>query len=138
MRIEVNNIEELNKVSSFIGNKFNPNTCIILDGPMGAGKTTFTKNLLKNYGTTALITSPTFTIMNQYFLNEIKINHIDAYRLTFEEDSQMYLEEMINSFNIVEWSQNLDINYEMYFEVIKIKIEIVDEEKRIFYIEGVN
>ncbi|ALD66075.1 tRNA (adenosine(37)-N6)-threonylcarbamoyltransferase complex ATPase subunit type 1 TsaE [Spiroplasma cantharicola] len=135
MRLEINNLEELNKVIAVILPRIKQNCCLILDGEMGAGKTTFSKYLLQEMGLKELVTSPTFTIMNQYQIKELKINHIDAYRLSLQEDGEMYLEEMINSFNIIEWSQNLAIDYFNYFNVIKISIEIINENKRIFIIE---
>ncbi|AUB31221.1 tRNA (adenosine(37)-N6)-threonylcarbamoyltransferase complex ATPase subunit type 1 TsaE [Spiroplasma floricola] len=138
MRFEINNLDELNKVVKYILDKLKENVCLILDGQMGAGKTTFTKKVLKEMGLNEIVTSPTFTIMNQYQIKELKINHIDAYRLTLQEDSQMYLEEMMNSLNIVEWSENLAINYSSYFKVIKIEIDVIDENKRIFTVEEEN
>ncbi|AUM62408.1 tRNA (adenosine(37)-N6)-threonylcarbamoyltransferase complex ATPase subunit type 1 TsaE [Spiroplasma monobiae] len=138
MRFEISNIEELDIISEHLINYLKGNVCLILDGQMGAGKTTFTKNLLKKVGVKEIVTSPTFNIMNQYKLHDLNINHIDAYRLTNEEDEQMYLEQMIDSFNIVEWSKNLAIKYENYFKVIKLKIEVIDENIRVFNLEGVN
>ncbi|QHX36407.1 tRNA (adenosine(37)-N6)-threonylcarbamoyltransferase complex ATPase subunit type 1 TsaE [Spiroplasma sp. BIUS-1] len=138
MRFEINNLQELNKVAIYLKDKLTKNVCILLIGQMGAGKTTFTKELLKEFGVKEIVTSPTFTIMNQYGFENFKINHIDAYRLTLQEDPQMYLEEMIDSINIVEWSQNLDINYESYFKVIKVTIDVIDETKRVFEVEEIN
>ncbi|WP_338985351.1 tRNA (adenosine(37)-N6)-threonylcarbamoyltransferase complex ATPase subunit type 1 TsaE [Spiroplasma endosymbiont of Diplazon laetatorius] len=134
MRFEIKNLQELSQVSEYLKSKVSKNVCFILDGQMGAGKTTFSKNLLNKIGLEDNVTSPTFTIMNQYKLKDLNINHIDAYRLTLEEDEQMYLEQMIDAFNIVEWSQNLSINYLNYFKVIKVNIEIIDENTRVFNI----
>ncbi|WP_339034445.1 tRNA (adenosine(37)-N6)-threonylcarbamoyltransferase complex ATPase subunit type 1 TsaE [Spiroplasma endosymbiont of Cantharis rufa] len=138
MRLEICNLDELTTVINLILPKIKENSCLILEGEMGSGKTTFSKYLLKAMGLKELVTSPTFTIMHQYQIDKLKINHIDAYRLTPKEDCEMYLEEMFNSFNIVEWSQNLAIDYFRYFNVIKISIEIISETKRIFSIEENN
>ncbi|WP_339021200.1 tRNA (adenosine(37)-N6)-threonylcarbamoyltransferase complex ATPase subunit type 1 TsaE [Spiroplasma endosymbiont of Atherix ibis] len=138
MRFEINNLDELNKVVIYLLDKLAVNVCLIIDGQMGAGKTTLTKKILKKMEINEIVTSPTFTIMNQYQINDLKINHIDAYRLTLQENSQMYLEEMFDSLNIVEWSQNLAINYNSYFKVIKIVINVIDENKRVFIIEEEN
>ncbi|AGR40872.1 tRNA (adenosine(37)-N6)-threonylcarbamoyltransferase complex ATPase subunit type 1 TsaE [Spiroplasma taiwanense] len=132
---KVKNINELVEVAQKLALFFKKNTCLLLDGEMGAGKTTFTKIFLKELGVKEVVTSPTFVIMNQYFSNEIKINHIDAYRLNQNEEFEMYLDEMIDSFNVIEWSQNLNINLKSYFEIITVKIKIFSDECREFLIE---
>ncbi|ASP28652.1 tRNA (adenosine(37)-N6)-threonylcarbamoyltransferase complex ATPase subunit type 1 TsaE [Spiroplasma corruscae] len=129
--------DELNQVVEEISKYFKINTTILLYGGLGAGKTTFTKKLLESLGVKELVTSPTFTLMNQYQVNEVKINHIDAYRLSNTSDYDMFLEEMLDSFNVIEWPENFKINYSDYFNLIKIKIEYIDEETRKFkIIEG--
>ncbi|WP_075048928.1 tRNA (adenosine(37)-N6)-threonylcarbamoyltransferase complex ATPase subunit type 1 TsaE [Spiroplasma turonicum] len=114
---------------------FKENIVFLLCGEMGSGKTTFVKNFLYELGVKELVTSPTFTIMNQYELNGFKINHLDAYRLTTNDDAEPFLEEMINSFNLVEWPENLNIDFKEYFKVIKINILIIDNDSRMYIIE---
>lgn len=63
-----------------IGNKLDANTCILLSGELGSGKTTFTQGLAKGLGITRTVSSPTFTIMKAY-QGRLPLYHIDAYRL---------------------------------------------------------
>ncbi|AHI52543.1 tRNA (adenosine(37)-N6)-threonylcarbamoyltransferase complex ATPase subunit type 1 TsaE [Spiroplasma culicicola] len=134
----ISSINELDKIVDLVVNECKANVCLLLDGDLGAGKTTFSKVLLKRLGVQENVSSPTFVIMNQYQgENNLNINHMDAYRLTYEEEVDMYLDYFFEAFNIVEWSQNIDIDYEKYFKVIKIKITIIDENSRNFEIKGV-
>ncbi|WP_027062926.1 tRNA (adenosine(37)-N6)-threonylcarbamoyltransferase complex ATPase subunit type 1 TsaE [Mesoplasma seiffertii] len=103
---------------------------LLLSGGLGAGKTTFSKFLLAELGVTERVTSPTFVIMNQYQgNNNLKINHVDAYRLTNDAELEMYLEEFEDALNIIEWYENLslDLNAVKY---LKIDIQMIDENSR--------
>jgi tRNA threonylcarbamoyladenosine biosynthesis protein TsaE len=59
-------------------------SCIVLDGDLGAGKTQLTKGIASGLGSRALVTSPTFTIINEYLDGRLPLYHLDLYRL---EDS---------------------------------------------------
>ncbi|MDQ0567495.1 tRNA (adenosine(37)-N6)-threonylcarbamoyltransferase complex ATPase subunit type 1 TsaE [Mycoplasma yeatsii] len=106
---------------------------ILLNGDLGAGKTTFTKSLLKELGVSENVSSPTFVIMNQYKTDKFNINHVDAYRLSNDSEIDMYLDEFDNSINVVEWYENLNLDFNK-LNKITINIKIIDENKRIFII----
>ncbi len=76
-------------------------TVVYLQGDLGSGKTTFTKNLCKHLGLNIDITSPTFTILKSYDFpveNFKKLIHIDAYRLVSYKDLQkIKIEEYLNN-----------------------------------------
>ncbi|AKX34545.1 tRNA threonylcarbamoyladenosine biosynthesis protein TsaE [Spiroplasma litorale] len=129
------NIQELSKVVEYLKVFSKKNTIFLLYGSLGAGKTTFTKKLLNNLGVNEIVNSPTFTIMNQYKTNDLLINHIDAYRLKNSNEYEMFLEQMIDAFSVVEWPENLKINYSSYFKIIKIFISFEENDKRLFVIE---
>lgn len=81
---------------------------LLLDGDLGAGKTTFTKGLAKALGIKAEITSPTFTIMNQYEGGRLKLNHLDMYRIDDEaEVAELGLDEAFSddSVTVIEWNK---------------------------------
>ncbi|MBR6505194.1 MAG: tRNA (adenosine(37)-N6)-threonylcarbamoyltransferase complex ATPase subunit type 1 TsaE [Clostridia bacterium] len=61
--------------------KLNKGDIIILTGDLGAGKTKFTEGFLSYYGLEKEISSPTFTIVNEYFKKDTNIYHFDVYRL---------------------------------------------------------
>lgn len=111
---------------------------ILLNGDLGAGKTTFTKFVLKYLGVKEVITSPTFTLMREYKTKKFDIYHFDMYRLNGgEEATNLGFEEYLysnDSGNIVfvEWSENIkDI---LKGKFIEINISLIDDNKRKFEI----
>ncbi len=111
---------------------------ILLNGDLGAGKTTFTKFVLKYLGVKDVITSPTFTLMREYKTKKFDIYHFDMYRLNGgEEATNLGFEEYLysnDSRNIVfvEWSENIkDI---LKGKFIEINISLIDDNKRKFEI----
>lgn len=81
---------------------------ITIDGPMGAGKTTFVKALCKQLGIKETISSPTFSLINMYQEKETTVYHFDCYRLnTTEEALDFGAEEYLNSthYCFVEWPE---------------------------------
>lgn len=87
----------------------NPTDTIVLTGNLGAGKTKFTEGILSYYGLEEEISSPTFTIVNEYKNKNIKIYHFDVYRLNDIEDfynigGEEYLEKGLC---IIEWGKIL-------------------------------
>jgi tRNA threonylcarbamoyladenosine biosynthesis protein TsaE len=104
-------------------------------GQMGSGKTTFIHALCEVKGVTDPITSPTFSLINEYrFLlngNEQKIFHVDLYRIRSEEEAvRAGIEDCLYSGNIcfVEWPQNAPGIFPS--GTIKIYLEVVDTETR--------
>jgi tRNA threonylcarbamoyladenosine biosynthesis protein TsaE len=92
--------------------KNSPNRVVALYGSMGAGKTTFTAALLQAMGSTDLVNSPTFSIINQYEdANGQPVYHMDLYRLRDEEEAiQAGIEDCFYSGNycIVEWPEKAE------------------------------
>ncbi|WP_031543336.1 tRNA (adenosine(37)-N6)-threonylcarbamoyltransferase complex ATPase subunit type 1 TsaE [Mesoplasma photuris] len=107
---------------------------ILMSGDLGAGKTTFSKQLIKLLGVDEVVTSPTFVIMNQYTSKSgLTINHMDAYRLKNDSELDMYLDEFENSINIIEWYENIDL--ESNINYLKIDIKNIGDHNREFTIE---
>lgn len=80
---------------------------IVLSGDLGSGKTKFTEGFLSYFGLENEISSPTFTIVNEYNTNEINIYHFDVYRL--EDSSEFYAiggeEYFEKGICIIEWGE---------------------------------
>jgi tRNA threonylcarbamoyladenosine biosynthesis protein TsaE len=115
-----------------------PPAVIALDGALGSGKTLLVKGIAAGLGITETITSPTFTIINEYY-GSCSFYHVDAYRLrNHEEFEEIGGRDIINSngITIIEWSERLD-NY-LPIETIKIKIEITGNNERLIFINGIN
>ncbi|WFQ91155.1 tRNA (adenosine(37)-N6)-threonylcarbamoyltransferase complex ATPase subunit type 1 TsaE [Mycoplasma feriruminatoris] len=136
MKVKVNNLEQTyklaKKIKKVIQNQKIP-FYILLKGDLGAGKTTFTKALLEQFDIKENVTSPSFVIMNQYFIDDLKINHMDAYRLNNDSEIEMYLDEFLDGLNIIEWYENLDLDLNTINKLI-IEIKIIDENQRLFFI----
>ena len=133
MEVIVNNLKETEKLAKKFAKILTGGEIILLNGDLGAGKTTFTKCVLRALGVKDDITSPTFTIMREYNTKKFNIYHFDMYRLTSGDDAIEYgLEEYIynsnNAIVFIEWSQNIkDI---LNGKFIEINISLVDENKR--------
>lgn len=81
---------------------------LLLKGNLGAGKTTFTQNLLKKMGIKDQVSSPTYSIVNEYETDDRKIYHFDLYRMNSKEEVyEMGIEEYLddNNFSIIEWPE---------------------------------
>lgn len=104
---------------------------VLLNGDLGAGKTTFVKGIAKALNVKEVVTSPTFTLLKTYKSNRYEIVHIDAYRL--ENSSFEEMEDYLNDENVlfIEWSSCLK-NQEDIQENLTINIQYVSKNQRIF------
>jgi tRNA threonylcarbamoyladenosine biosynthesis protein TsaE len=107
MNFTLTKIEDWQEVINSILPKLQHNI-LLLNGNLGAGKTTFTQFLLKNLGSTDEISSPTYSIVNEYNTPKGKVYHFDLYRLkSIEEVYDIGMDEYLdNSFLcIIEWPE---------------------------------
>src|SRR5690606_27550498 len=81
IKIEVNGLPDLESAAEQIITFAEDEQMFIFDGEMGAGKTTLIKTLSKALGVTEVVTSPTFSIVNEYDANGNVIYHFDFYRI---------------------------------------------------------
>ena len=134
---ETNTEELANKILK----KIKPGNVIFLHGEIGVGKTTFVKYLInsfqkKNKLEITEVTSPTFNLLNEYQINQIKIKHYDLFRLkSVEEIKNLDLfEDSVNSVTLIEWPQILEKKpknlIELFFEYGK------DHQTRFVQIKG--
>jgi len=102
---------------------------ILLNGQLGAGKTTFTKGLAQALGIEKTVKSPTFTIMKSY-QGRLKLNHFDMYRLQNEADAQELGFDEVMGDNlavcVIEWNK-LD---SFSGKIISVDIKYVSENGR--------
>ncbi len=105
---------------------------VLFYAEMGAGKTTLIKEIIKQLGVTDNVSSPTFSLVNEYISNNNEtIYHFDFYRIEIEEEAlDIGIEDYFykNAWCFIEWPQNI----ESYLpeNAIVIEIEILDEETR--------
>ena len=96
-----------------------------LSGPLGAGKTTIAKEIIKYFGSTEVVTSPTFNIVKQYSVGDLQIYHIDLYRLgSWSEFLDLDLPlDSDNSLFIIEWINLIPNLKQLDMDIIDITIE---------------
>ena len=109
---------------------------IAMYGDLGAGKTAFTRGLARGLGAAEPVTSPTYTIVNEYLSGRIPLFHFDMYRLKNSDDLfdigwDDYLER--GGVCAVEWSENVEDALE---DPIIVNIEKLGEDARRITIEG--
>ena len=105
-------IDETNLVATKFAQSLSNGDMVFLYGDLGAGKTTFTKAVLKALNVDENVTSPTFTLLNNYYNNNINICHFDLYRLEdIDELEQLGFEEFFYSSDVIcliEWPQIIE------------------------------
>ena len=107
---------------------------IILSGELGSGKTKFTQGILKHFGLENEISSPTFTIVNEYNSKDINIYHFDLYRLSdIDEFYAIGGEEYLsNGICIFEWGEMLeDVLNKNYTKITFKKSNFEDDYREI-------
>ena len=127
---------ETEAIGAALGKVLPAGTVIAYRGDLGAGKTAFTRGLAKGLGCTDMVTSPTYTIVNEYLSGRMPLFHFDMYRLASSDDLwdigwEDYLER--GGVCAVEWSENVEDALE---GAIDVTIEKTGEDSRCITIEG--
>ena len=136
MEFITNAPEETEALGERLAKILTPGTIIAYRGDLGAGKTAFTRGLARGLGCHELVTSPTYTIVNEYLGGRLPLFHFDMYRLRSSDDLfdigwDDYLDR--DGICAVEWSENVADAME---NAIYVKIEKTGEETRCITIEG--
>ena len=113
-----------------------PGAVIAFRGDLGAGKTAFTRGLARGLGASDRVTSPTYTIVNEYLGGKMPLFHFDMYRLgssdeLFDIGWEDYLER--GGICAVEWSENVEDAME---DALSVCIEKLGDNERKITIEG--
>ena len=136
MEFLTNSPEETEKVGAALGRILLPGTILAYRGDLGAGKTAFTRGLARGLGAAEQVTSPTYTIVNEYLGGRIPLFHFDMYRLRSSDDLfDIGWEDYLDRGGVcaVEWSENVDDAME---DALYITIEKLGEGARQITIEG--
>jgi len=127
--INTDSVEETIEIGRKIGRKIERGTTICLTGDLGTGKTHFAKGLAEGLGITDNITSPTFTIVNEYQEGRIPFYHFDVYRVNdIDEILQVGFEEYVygQGVTLIEWADMIEPI--LPDEFIHVKIEKMQNE----------
>ena len=111
MEFITNSPEETEKIGAAMGRIIPAGTVLAYRGDLGAGKTAFTRGLARGLGYRDSVTSPTYTIVNEYLGGRLPLFHFDMYRLASDDDLwdigwEDYLER--GGVCAVEWSENVE------------------------------
>ena len=136
MEFITNSPVETEAVGEMLAKILMPGAIIAYRGDLGAGKTAFTRGLARGLGCREIVTSPTYTIVNEYLGGRIPLFHFDMYRLSSSDDLwDIGWEDYLDRGGVcaVEWSENVD---DAMDNAIYITIEKTGEESRRITIEG--
>ena len=136
MTFLTNSPEETETLGAALGKCLPPGTILAYRGGLGAGKTAFTRGLARGLGCKDIVTSPTYTIVNEYLGGRLPLFHFDMYRLNSADDLwdigwEDYLER--GGVCAVEWSENVA---EAMEDAVTITLEKLGEDARRITIEG--
>ena len=138
MQIQTHSPEETEAVGRKLAAQLQPGDVLAYYGDLGAGKTAFTRGLAAGLGVTEPVTSPTYTIVNEYLSGRLPLFHFDMYRLgsadeLFDIGSEDYLAR--GGICAVEWSENVEEALDGALRITITK-DSVDETVRTITIEG--
>ncbi len=136
MEFITNSPEETEEVGQALGRVLKPGTVLAYTGDLGAGKTAFTRGLARGLGATEQVTSPTYTIVNEYLSGRMPLFHFDMYRLRCADDLwDIGWEDYLDRGGVcaVEWSENVE---DAMDGAIRISIEKTGENTRRIIVEG--
>ena len=142
-KIELSSEKNTEELAAKFLNKIKPGDIIFLHGEIGVGKTTFVRYLVNKFQKEnkleiTEVTSPTFNLLSEYQINQIKINHYDLFRLkSSEEINNLDLfGDSKNSITLIEWPQMIKEKpknlIELFFEYEK------NHQTRSIQIKGLN
>ena len=136
-RLESYSEQETKNIARNIASKIDKKTVIVLNGELGAGKTKFTEGFLSYFGLENEISSPTFTIVNEYKNEKVSIYHFDVYRLAdIDEFYAIGGEEYFSKgICIIEWGEIIKDALPQHYIKIDIQKDEENLEKRIIGIE---
>ena len=138
LQMETNSLGQTRELAKAFSKVLKAPMVILLNGDLGAGKTTFVKEVVAALGCDDLVTSPTFTLLNTYDA-VFPVYHFDMYRLASAEEAmnvgfeEYFDKNRLDGVCFVEWSENVeglinDVDYE-------INIEKLGDTKRRFTIK---
>ncbi|MEH1822397.1 MAG: tRNA (adenosine(37)-N6)-threonylcarbamoyltransferase complex ATPase subunit type 1 TsaE [Nostoc sp.] len=123
MKIFLADAEATLRLGITLGESLTPASVILLEGDLGAGKTTLVQGIGKGLGIVEPIVSPTFTLINEYTEGRLPLYHLDLYRLEPQEVAALNLEsywegvEFISGIVAIEWAERLPYKPDSYLSV---------------------
>jgi tRNA threonylcarbamoyladenosine biosynthesis protein TsaE len=122
--------EETKALAADLAKELKPGAVLALHGELGSGKTCFVQGLAEAFGVSAIVNSPTYTIINEYY-GRLRLNHVDLYRLKSEADVLgIGLDELLEGEGItaIEWPEKAAAILPK--DTIHVYFEFVDDQRR--------
>ena len=119
----VGNLREAINLGEKLSEKLNPHSIVLLQGPIGAGKTSFVQGIAKGLSISEDITSPTFALSHHYVSGKIPLIHLDLYRLASTSSAKevFFLEEeealQNRAILVIEWPELIEPFIENFWKV---------------------
>ena len=119
----VENLAETLNIGEKLSQKLNPQSIVLLKGPIGAGKTSFVKGIAKGLAISEDITSPTFALSHHYYSGKTPLIHLDLYRLEnitsakevfFSEEEEALQSQAIL---VIEWPELIEPFIENFWKI---------------------
>ncbi|NEU09027.1 tRNA (adenosine(37)-N6)-threonylcarbamoyltransferase complex ATPase subunit type 1 TsaE [Flavihumibacter sp. R14] len=132
MDFKVSKLEELPAVAASLVKNFPSERLFFFFGEMGAGKTTFIKELCSVLGVKDEVSSPTYSIVNEYYSDKGKVYHFDFYRLKTETEAlDMGYEEYFyeGSYCLVEWPEKIKSLWPSQY--VRVDLSVGDDDERL-------
>ena len=139
--IKLDNEEKTKQLATDFAKRLKPGDLVVLNGDLGAGKTTFTRYTFEALGAKGVVNSPTFAIMKVYESPVAEIYNFDTYRIDVNEAIESGFDEILSNRQgkiiFIEWSENIapllqNITYTInlkYLTENEREIEIVNNEQ---------
>jgi tRNA threonylcarbamoyladenosine biosynthesis protein TsaE len=111
MKFKINSAPEMVKFGVKCAQFIKPGQVIYLDGDLGVGKTTLAGGLLAGWGYSGRVTSPTFTLLESYEVDNMSVHHFDLYRMSTASELEMIgARELFNPHSVclIEWPERAD------------------------------
>ena len=128
--------EETERIGESLARNLRSGAVLLLYGELGAGKTALVRGLARGLGApTENVTSPTFTLIQEYAGTAVTLYHVDLYRLTPREVDELGLEELVAGDGIVaiEWAERWAGRPD---DACEVWIEHVEEDRRSIRFNG--
>ena len=129
-RVETHSESETEAVGRTLAQRLEPGAVVLISGDLGAGKTAFVRGLAEGLGIApAEVSSPTFTLIQEYRGGRLGLYHVDLYRLTSKEVDDLGLDDLMLEGGVmaVEWPDRLPRPVE---GAVQVDIQLVDDSTR--------
>ncbi|PYR33957.1 MAG: tRNA (adenosine(37)-N6)-threonylcarbamoyltransferase complex ATPase subunit type 1 TsaE [Acidobacteria bacterium] len=128
--VETHSESETEAVGRTLAQRLEPGAVVLISGDLGAGKTAFVRGLAEGLGIApAEVSSPTFTLIQEYRGGRLGLYHVDLYRLTSKEVDDLGLDDLMLEGGVmaVEWPDRLPRPVE---GAVQVDIQLVDDSTR--------